>query len=76
MPKDETKCGNCLYWYPWKDFAVNGVLSKRRAVQKGNETGVDGKCCCYESREVQPGPRASWETYCASYCKYYTPKNI
>ena len=76
MPNDETRCGNCLYWYPWKSFAVKGVLSEGRAVQKGNESGCDGKCCCYESREVQPGPRDSADELSALYCKYYTPRNI
>lgn len=74
MLNDETKCGNCLYWYPWKDFAVKGVLSKRRVVQKGEETGCDGKCCCYEHGMVV-GPMASWDTLAASCCKHYTPRN-
>ncbi len=72
MKKDhlEVKCGNCRYWYPWKAFAITGVRSERRTVQKGAETGCDGKCCCYESREVQPGPRDSTDPS-ASYCKYF-----
>lgn len=68
----EVKCGNCRFWHPWKQFARKGELSVRRAVQKGDETGCDGKCCCYEDREVQAGPRASWDTLSATYCKYYT----
>lgn len=67
---NEVKCGNCRFWHPWKSFARKGELSVRRAVQKGAETGCDGKCCCYESREVQPGPRDSADTS-AVYCKYY-----
>ncbi len=67
----EVKCGNCRYWHPWKQFARKGELSVRRAVQEGTKTGCDGKCCCYEGREVQPGPRASWDTISATHCKYY-----
>lgn len=69
----ETKCGNCRYWYPWRAFAVKGELSERRAVQKGGETGCDGKCCCYESREVTPSPIDSSNTYVALHCDYYSP---
>lgn len=66
----EVKCVNCRFWHPWKQFARKGELSVRRAVQKGAETGVDGKC--YESREVQPGPRDSEDTISATHCKFYS----
>jgi len=69
----ETKCGNCRYWHPWKDFARKGELSVRRIIQKGAETGCDGKCCCYESREVAVGPIDSSNTYVALHCDYYSP---
>lgn len=49
MQDCEVRCGNCRHWYPWKAFAITGVRSERRAVQKGAETGCDGKCCCYEN---------------------------
>lgn len=45
----EVKCGNCRFWHSWKSFARKNERSVRRAVQKGAETGCDGKCCCYES---------------------------
>lgn len=67
----EVKCGNCRYWHPWKSFARKGELSVRRAIEEGEKTGCDGKCCCYEGREVQPGPRASWDTLSATYCNFY-----
>ncbi len=70
---NEVKCGNCRYWYPWKSFARKGELSVRTAVQKGAETGCDGKCCCYESRKVIPGPRDSSDTVSAPLCDFYSP---
>ena len=68
----EVKCGNCRYWYPWKSFAILGVRSERRTVQMGNATGCDGKCACYESGEVKPGPRDSTDPS-AKYCDFYSP---
>ena len=68
---NEIICGNCRYWYPWKAFATTGILSERRAVQKGAETGCDGKCCCYQSGMVI-GPRDSADPS-AVYCECYSP---
>lgn len=67
----EICCGNCRHWFPWKAFAVKGVLSERRAVQKGAETGCDGKCCCYQSGMIIE-PTDSSDTVSASHCKYYS----
>lgn len=68
----EVKCGNCRFWYPWKAFTITGVRSERRTVEMGNATGCDGKCVCYEGRDVKPGPRDSSDTVTASYCKFYS----
>ncbi len=60
----EKKCGNCLYWYPWKSFAIRGKLSERRIVQKGLETGCDGKCGFYiilEREEYTPEELENFE---------------
>lgn len=74
----EVKCGNCRHWFPWKAFALKGELSERRAVQKGNATGCDGKCCCYEGTATDnynrlPRVRDSSDTYTASHCDFYSP---
>lgn len=68
----EVKCGNCRNWFPWKAFARKNELSVRRVVQKGAETGCDGKCCCYKSGMVI-GPTDSSDTLSASHCDYYSP---
>ncbi len=72
----EVKCGNCRFWHSWKSFARKNERSVRRAVQKGAETGCDGKCCCYESG-MDIGPRDSSDKLSASHCDFYSAiKNI
>lgn len=71
-PDLEVKCGNCRYWYSWRSFAVPGVLSVRKAVQNGIETGCDGKCCCYISG-MTVGPTDSSDTLSATHCDNYSP---
>lgn len=68
----EVICGNCRYWYPWKAFAVPGVLSECKVVQKGMETGYDGKCGCYKSG-MTVGPTDSSDTLSAHLCDNYSP---
>lgn len=61
----EVKCGNCRNWLPWKSFGG------RSFVKKAEETGLDGKCCCYESG-MEVGPKASWDTLSATLCNFYS----
>lgn len=67
----EVRCGTCKWWSPWKDFAIPGVRSVRRAIEEGEQTGCDGTCCYYALGHRR-GPRDSMDPS-AVWCDHYTP---
>ena len=62
----EVQCGNCRHWMSWKTYFARN----RHFIKKAEATGLDGRCCCYESG-MEVGPKDSSDTISASHCKFY-----